>query len=556
MTSVLETVETDVLVLGGGVAGHRAAVAARELGRKVLLAYPAHGASPFLLGVNAPLGVQEYGDSEEAYFHDVVAAGEGLNDRPLVRTLASQASVAFRELDALGVPFARDKDRVLLRHLSGNAFPRSLYVPEGTGRALLRHLDARCRELEVRIHSGWRALTLLVDGGSVVGAVLVRRDPEQAVAVRAAAVVLATGGIGRLYHDSTYPADVLADSYALAARAGAALIDMEFVQFEPLIVVHPAGCRGMEIPTAMLGDGAHLLNAQGERFMFRTNPAHGELLIEKGRMALAIQAEIDAGRGLPDGTVWVDTTVMPRPALEGYLTHCRRLRAAGLDPALERPRIRPAAHSLMGGVRIDPEGWSGIPGLYAGGEAAGGVHGASRIAGNSGADVVVFGAVAGRGAAGGASSARSLRGWNRLLEAHSLASFRLPDGEAFGSETTLEALRTIMSRHLGLSRDGDGLRLAADALRGLEQQLQAASTAPAPSWAAADEALRVRNALLAARMIAESALRRTESRGAHQRRDHPTQDDPRWLRHIACRLDDAGTLILDELPIRLTSSEE
>lgn len=530
-----------MLVLGGGVAGHRAAAAARTLGRRVVLAYTAHGASPFLLGCNAPVGP---GDSPEAYAKDMIEAGGRLNDCRLVRALATHAAEAVSELAALGVPFARDAAGPRLRHLAGNSHPRSLYVSDGTGKALLHHLSLYCRGLGVDTWPGWRALVLLQDAGSIIGA-LVARPSGEARLVLAGAVVLAAGGIGRLYADSTYPADVAADSCALAFRAGATLLDMEFVQFEPTITVYPEACRGMEMPTAMLGDGAHLLNAQGERFMLRYNPGHGERFIEKARMALCIQQEIDAARGLPDGSVWMDTTVLPRETLEGYVVHCRRLREAGLDPAAERPRIRPAAHSHMGGIGIDANGWTGVPGLYAGGEAAGGLHGASRIAGNGGADALVFGDLAGRGAAHAPVPRAGPRALARSVEEARACLGSLLGGLAGGDMREMTAtIQGTMSRWVGLHRDRDGLTRALAVFSGLESAL---AGQPSMELGPADRlaGLSARNMLLTARMIAQAALDRTESRGAHQRRDHPGEDDGRWLRHICFRAGAGGEPVAD-----------
>ena len=404
-------VETDVLVLGGGLAGHRAAIAAREAGAAVDLVYLGSGASPGVICFNVPLGVEDARDSEAAYAEDMLRGGYQLNDRALVEVLAAGTKAALVELEKIGVEFARREGRHAQRHLAGSRYPRSVYSPEGLGPSGLRRMDARCRELGVRVHQGWKVIALLRDEDGVAGALAVRRRSGDLLSVHARAVVLAMGGIGRLYEDSTYPVDVGADAYALAFDAGARLVDMEFVQFEPTVTVWPDGCRGMEMPTAMLGDGAHLKNAGGERFMFRYNADHGEKRIEKARMSLCIQREIDEGRGLPDRTVLFDTTVVPPDRLESYASHCKRLRNAGLEPTREGPHVRPAAHSHMGGVWIDRDGWSGIPGLWAGGEAAGGVHGASRLAGNSGSDILVFGARAGRGAAVGARAVALDRPW-------------------------------------------------------------------------------------------------------------------------------------------------
>jgi succinate dehydrogenase/fumarate reductase flavoprotein subunit len=511
------------------------------------MAYLARGASPYIIGCNSPIGHADARDRPEIYFDDMVRGGYGLNDRRLVRVMSEQAVDAWRELVAIGVPFAGNGERLAQRHLSGNTYPRSIYVAEGTGRVVLEHLAARAEAIGVQTLPGRKIVDLLHDGDDVVGALLWDRHAQQLCAITARAVVLAMGGIGRIYDDSTYPTDVGSGAYGLALKAGARLMDMEFVQFEPVVTVWPEACRGMEMPTAMLGDGAHLINADGERFMFRYNPEHGEKQIEKARMSLCIQTEIDEGRGLPDKSVIFDTTVLPREKLESYITHVRRLRNAGVDPAITPPHVRPAAHSQMGGVFIDDTGWSGVPGLYAGGESAGGVHGASRLAGNGCSDTLVFGALAGRGAASDLF-APTPRDWDSViaatLEPLRAKMHRRGSGVAADIKDTV---RDVMPRAAGIWRReetlADGLarldecaRMAADALStgGLDEAI---------------EAIELDHMISTARMIAEAALLRTESRGAHQRTDFPQTDDANWLKHTSFSRDSQGGIVRDDLPI-------
>jgi succinate dehydrogenase/fumarate reductase flavoprotein subunit len=546
--NAIAAAETDVLVLGGGIAGHRATVAARQHGVAASLAYLAKGASIFIIGCNAPFGHADARDGPEVYFNDMVRGGYGLNDRRLVRVVATEAMTAIDELKSVGVPFASADSRFLQRHLSGNSYPRSVYIPEGTGRVILEHLARQCRDLGAQTFAGWKAISLLCDDGEVVGALLARPRNPELLAVRARAVVLAMGGIGRIYEDSTYPADVAADAYALAFDAGARLIDMEFVQFEPVVTIWPEACRGMEMPTAMLGDGATLLNAAGERFMFRHNPEHGEKRIEKARMSLAIQLEIDEGRGLADGSVLFDTTRVPIEKLESYVAHVRRLRSAGLEPTQEGPHVRPAAHSEMGGVAIDEQGWSGVPGLYAGGESAGGLHGASRLAGNGGSDTLVTGALAGRGAATSRVTL-SGRNWRRIVEeALDKLSFAERQAASTAPDEVKQKVRTIMPRSVGIWRRGVELQQAVRELD-LLQELTTSGLA-APSWAERIKALEARNMVLTARLVAGGALARCESRGAHQRIDWPDQNDERWLHHIAFRRGPAGEIVAGAMAIQ------
>jgi succinate dehydrogenase/fumarate reductase flavoprotein subunit len=280
--------------------------------------------------------------------------------------------------------------------------------------------------------------------------------------------------------------------------------------------------------------------------MFRYNPEHGEKQIEKAKMSLCIQKEIDEGRGLPDGSVTFDTTVLAKEKLESYVSHVKRLRNAGVDPAVTPPHVRPAAHSQMGGVFIDDTGWSGVPGLYAGGESAGGVHGASRLAGNGCSDTLVFGALAGRGAANG-MFAEKARDWGAVIAA---STDRVRSG--IGQRGDVRALeikdrvRTIMPAAAGIWRNERALsegRAQLDACR------TAVSSVGVNEINEAIEVIELDHMLTTARMIVEAAQARTESRGAHQRTDFPDADDAHWLKHIAFKRDTSGAPVRDDLPI-------
>lgn len=542
----MESLCADVLVVGGGLAGFRAAVAARQAGADVVVTYHAHGASPYVIGFNAPIGAEDPRDSPDVFFDDMIRGGYGLNDRRLVRVLAHGSIDAFNELAALGVPFAQRDGRTAQRHLSGNTYPRSVYIPDGTGGALLQALKRQARDLGVRTLSPYQVVELLKHDSAVVGAMLRRSNGQSLLSIRARATVLATGGIGRLFAGSTYPSDVAAEPLAMALEAGAGLLDMEFVQFEPVVTVWPEACRGMEMPTAMLGDGAQLRNVLGERFMLRVNPPHAERGIEKARMALYIQREIDEGRGLPEGGVIFDTTLLPPDRRESYVSHCSRLRRAGVDPATQAPVVAPAAHSLMGGIGIDAGGATGVPGLFAGGEAAGGLHGASRVAGNGCADTLVFGAVAGRTAAREQLSLGALA-WP-VIEAQAIA--RLDPERAPARELSREVkarIRGILAERAGIWRSGEGLDQGLGQLRGLMHELEVSRGAE--SVADAIEARQAQRMCLVACTIVNGALLRAESRGAHQRRDHPQPDDSRFLHHLTFRLTASGVLSAEATPI-------
>ena len=302
------------------------------------------------------------------------------------------------------------------------------------------------------------------------------------------------------------------------------------------------------MPTAMLGDGAVLANAGGERFMFRYNPGHGELQIEKARMAQCIQREIDAGRGLSDASVLFDTTPMSAERLESYVSHCKRLRAAGLDPAREGAHVRPAAHSQMGGVLIDERTFTGVPGLFAAGEAGGGVHGASRIAGNGASDVIVFGGVAGEAAASRRLDLAG-RSWQRIHDAAIETVRRAPGGAGAASPAEIKArVCAIMLQAAGLFRSEDPLAHGAAQLEELQKSVDT-------GLAVTDRgdvvrALEAANMVLVGRMIVAAARARQESRGAHQRTDFPLSDDANWLRHTGIHRNAVGAMMLESVPIR------
>lgn len=539
----VEVVEADVLVLGGGVSGYRAASVAAASGASVVHAYRARGASQYIFGFNVPLAHKDPRDTLETYSQDIIRGGYGLNDRNLVQVLVEGAKMALDQLVEIGVPFARNGEKFDQLALSGNTYPRSVYHPNGLGPLAIGKLDEYCSRLGVSKYAGWKAIALLQDDGEVVGALLSKISTSQLLVVHARATVLATGGVGQIYADSTYPADVAADSYAMAHAAGATLIDMEFVQFEPTVTVYPSECRGLVMPTAMFGEGAQLRNALGERFMQRYNPEHAELRIEKARLAHCIQKEISEGRGFPDGTVAFDTTVVPPHRLDNHVEKMKRLRAKGFDPTKEAPRVRPAAHSHMGGVKINAGAWTGVPGLFAAGEAAGGVHGASRLAGNGASDVFVMGGVAGRSAAGSRVNLEG-RNWQAVHD-RALAPLRATEkhsGETKPDEIKASIRETLLNA-AGLYRDKESLENGLTKLDAVRKEIEAGlSTRDSKE---SIRALEAENMVTVARFVIQSALQRQESRGAHQRIDFPETNDKAWLCHVGILSKDRGAAVIN-----------
>ena len=526
----LRAIACDVLVLGAGIAAYQAAIAARQAGAKVCLAGRAKGASPYILGFNVAL--PEAGDSWQDHARDTLAGGYMLGQPALVSAMCSEAEATFRELAQWGVPFDTAGAAPALRHLSGSRRPRSVFVREGTGLAIHKALVRRADALGVQQCPGLRVLGLLGEG-EVAGALAV--DPQgRPFAFHAASTVLAMGGLGGLYGGSTYPADVHGDSYALALEAGADLVDMEFVQFEPTVLCWPDAVSGMEMPTAMLGDGAIMTNRLGERFMCRYNPGDCEKQIEKARMALCIQSEIDAGRGTDHGGVWFDARHLDRRLIEGYVTHHRRLLSAGVDISQQPVHVRPAAHSLMGGVRVDPNFQSTTSGLFACGEAAGGLHGASRIAGNGASDAVITGRIAGRCAAAAVIRRRSyVAEGGEPQQALAREASEAP-------RAILQQVRACLSADVGIRRSGAGLQRAGEILDALSQQVSEQASGSPLAWRDAGRAV------LVAQSITRSALLRQESRGAHYRTDYP-EASHRWAMAQAVHLGHKGEVVVSRL---------
>lgn len=473
-----------VLVIGGGLAGLSAALAAAPRRVRVL--------SPVALGEGCSSAWAQGGiaaaladdDTPDLHAADTLAAGAGLVNPARAALLAAEGPGAVQRLAGLGAPFDRTPDGgfVLSREAAHGRARVARVGGDQAGRAVMAAVIAHVRQAaHIEVLEGVRLRGLLQDtGGGVVGA-LTERDGV-ITAFRAAAVILATGGVGGLYAETTTPAALLGEGLAAAALAGAVIADPEFVQFHPTAL--DVGRDPAPLVTeALRGEGAHLINTAGHRFLLAQHP--DAELAPRDIVARAIYAERAAGRG-----AFLDA----REAVgahfpEAFPTVFAACRAAGLDPRITPIPVAPACHYHMGGVRTDADGATGVPGLFAAGEcASSGVHGANRLASNSLLEAAVFGARAGRAAA---RHSAPLRPW---LRTPPLALLSAPD---------LQRLRKAMSRDAGVVRNAAGLTR----LLSLLDHLGDGSGQSGP--------------LIAARLIAQCAFDRRESRGAHFRADHP-----------------------------------
>lgn len=518
--------DTEVLVVGRGMAGLLAAFHAAKAGASVVVTGTGGGASSWLQGVNVPLGHADPRDTPEILYQDILREGYGLSDPALARDTAEGAIEVFNELTELGVEFARDGDRFRQRHASGSTYPRCCFVPgmmwgPRAKQVLRQRLEAMPN---VRFEPIIIA-RLLVDDAGVAGAAAYDPKTSDPVVIGARSVVLAAGGIGALFAHSTYPPDVWGASYALAYHAGACLKGMEFIQFEPLVVHAPERLRGYVIPTTLFGDGAFLTDAQGVRFLLEFRP-QGEAGIGKEELVLAMAEMARQRRAARSGAVRLDARAVPLATLKGYPWLYDFLLKHGIDLSRETIEVLPAAHTCLGGIEVDVDRQTCVAGLFAAGEAAAGVHGAGRLAGGSGTDVIVSGARAGDAAARAAQRPRS----EALMDL-----FRAECGTCEPAVERMELLesvrrraRAVLSEAAGIWRDGPTLSKALDEIAELYWRIR-----PATPVTPASQQLRLADMLLVSGMVLASAMAREESRGAHQRTDFPeTNPDFAFLRPL------------------------
>lgn len=534
----VERHRADVLVIGAGAAGLRAAIALHDLGAQVLVVgkRPRMDSHTVLAagGLNAALGTMDPEDTWAIHAADTLREGRMLGDPEAVELLCREAPQAIEELVRYGTPFACEPDgRLTQRYIGAHRYRRCCFVGDYTGRAmieaLLSEIDRRAISIIERIY----ITDLLIDAGQVQGALGFRTDGGAPLAFAAGAVVLATGGFIHIYRrSSARRSESTGDGLSLALRAGARLADMELVQFHPTGMVWPEEAEGALVTEAVRGEGGRLYNAHGERFMTRYDPERLELST-RDRVALANYTEILAGRGTPHGGVWLDVSHIPAATIHERLpSMVGQFRQYDVDITREPMEVAPTAHYSMGGVRVEaPNHSTGIPGLYAAGEVCAGVHGANRLGGNSLSECLVFGRRAGEAAAAYARThAPSPLNTGQIAErlAQMDAAARVDSAAVKG---LIGELQAIMWQRAGMARDAEGLAAGYAELEQLRERRRGLPAIGQPDPAALSVALDLDSMLLAGTATIRAAQMRTESRGAHQRRDFPATD-PAWQRTI------------------------
>lgn len=524
MTAPQQTVECDVLVIGGAAAGLTAALEARARGVSVVVACKGKagrsGNTVVAAGQFAAVVPYEGSpDSPQAHFEDTLKGGRNLNDETLLRLLADRSGESLLKLEEWGVRLLRlDGDFIRRvppghRHARGIGADASAFPYANSGLAITLPLRQSADRLGVRFLDDAPVLRMLLRDGRVRGALALDVGRGELVAIKAGAVVIAAGGAGRIFANTNNARGVCGDSYSLLLQAGATLRDMEFVQFYPSRMIHPLKCV---VASPIFSDGAVLRDRHGDRFMPLYDPVN-EDRTTRDIMSRAIFYEVQKGNGA-DGEVYLDATGVPEAVLERkYSNLTRDLRKQGVEPTRDWMKVAPTVHFVMGGAQVDALCWTGIPGLYAAGEAVGGVHGANRLSANALIETVVFGPIAGASAAG----------WAREHRVGGSVAFpELPMG---GEAGPLDEVRLDLRRAMW---DGASIVRSEASLRAtLAKVLQCASAvreSGAPSAAALALREETRAMCVTAEAVVRSALARLESRGAHFREDFPT-DFPEWL---------------------------
>jgi succinate dehydrogenase / fumarate reductase flavoprotein subunit len=586
-----DTLEHDVLVIGAGGAGLRAAIEAASTGARVgIICKSLLGKAHTVMaegGIAAALANVDDRDNWRVHFADTMRGGQYLNNWRMAELHAKEAPTRVRELEAWGALFDRTADgRILQRNFGGHRYPRLAHVGDRTGLEMIRTLQDYGVHQGLDVYMECTVVRLLNDGERIAGALGYDRERGRFRVWRARAIVLATGGIGKAFSITSNSWEYTGDGHALAYDVGAELMDMEFVQFHPTGMVWPPSVRGILVTEGVRGEGGVLLNREGRRFMFddipenyRAQTAESEdegwrytqgdksarrppELLTRDHVARAIVREVREGRGSPHGGVFLDISWIKR-RLPNADEHIRKKlpsmyhqfkELADIDITQQPMEVGPTTHYVMGGVRVDGDSqMSTVPGLFAAGEVAAGLHGANRLGGNSLSDLLVFGKRAGEFAAAFAREHSSPRVDEKEVDAavkEALAPFERSSNGAGGPYQIQHALQEVMQDKVGIVRN------EADMQRALQRIAQLATEASRvavsghreynPGW---HTALDLRCMLIVSEAVTRAALERKESRGAQFREDYPEKGADYGRFNIVVRKGRDGKMELSRRPI-------
>ncbi|MGZ9933147.1 fumarate reductase/succinate dehydrogenase flavoprotein subunit [Streptomyces sp. NC-S4] len=584
MTEV-ERQQWDVVVVGAGGAGLRAAIEARERGaRTAVICKSLFGKAHTVMaegGIAASMGNVNEGDNWQVHFRDTMRGGKFLNQWRMAELHAKEAPDRVWELETWGALFDRTPDgKISQRNFGGHEYPRLAHVGDRTGLELIRTLQQKIVQLQqedfkefgdhearLKVFQECTVTRVLKEGRRVSGTFCYERESGRFFVLEAPAVVLATGGIGKSFKTTSNSWEYTGDGHALALLAGAPLLNMEFVQFHPTGMVWPPSVKGILVTESVRGDGGVLRNSEGKRFMFDyvpdvfkekyaeseeegdrwyEDPDHNRRppeLLPRDEVARAINSEVKAGRGSPHGGVFLDvSTRMPAEKIKRRLPsmYHQFKELADVDITAEPMEVGPTCHYVMGGIAVDSESAAtvGVPGLFAAGEVAGGMHGSNRLGGNSLSDLLVFGRRAGLHAAQYAASAGRPGVAGAEIDAaatEALAPFHAAEG-AENPYTLHQELQTTMNDLVGIIRRAGEMAEALEKLATLRVRASRAGVEGHrqfnPGW---HLALDLRNMLLVSECVARAALERTESRGGHTREDCPSMERGWRPVNLLCR---------------------
>ncbi|MFE7966029.1 fumarate reductase/succinate dehydrogenase flavoprotein subunit [Streptomyces cellulosae] len=614
--SVVDRQEWDVVVVGAGGAGLRAAIEARERGaRTAVICKSLFGKAHTVMaegGIAAAMGNVNSGDNWQVHFRDTMRGGKFLNQWRMAELHAQEAPQRVWELETWGALFDRTKDgRISQRNFGGHEYPRLAHVGDRTGLELIRTLQQKIVALQqedfaetgdyesrLKVFQECTVTRVLKDGDEVSGVFGYERESGRFFVLEAPAVVIATGGIGKSFKVTSNSWEYTGDGHALALLAGAPLLNMEFVQFHPTGMVWPPSVKGILVTESVRGDGGVLRNSEGKRFMFDyvpdvfkekyaqseeeadrwyDDPDHNRRppeLLPRDEVARAINAEVKAGRGSPHGGVFLDvSTRMPAEVVKRRLPsmYHQFKELADVDITAEPMEVGPTCHYVMGGIAVDSDSAAarGVPGLFAAGEVAGGMHGSNRLGGNSLSDLLVFGRRAGWHAADHALARTGARPHADDAQVDAAAAEALRPFSAEGEEpadgppenpyTLHQELQQTMNDLVGIIRREHEMRQALEKLAELRARARRAGVEGHrqfnPGW---HLALDLRNMLLVSECVARAALERTESRGGHTREDHAAMDRAWRNVNLLCSLTDpaGGFAAADAVRGQITLTRE
>ncbi|HJZ80534.1 MAG TPA: FAD-binding protein [Pyrinomonadaceae bacterium] len=557
MTEKYETHEHDVLIIGAGGAGLRAAIEALAQGARVgVVCKSLLGKAHTVMaegGIAAAMANVDRSDDWRTHFRDTMRGGKFLNNWRMAQLHAQESPERVRELEQWGALFDRTADgNILQRAFGGHSFKRLCHVGDRTGLEMIRTLQDRGVHLGFDVYMECAITRLLKDGPRIAGAFGYWRENGRFVVFKARSIVIATGGIGKAWSITSNSWEYTGDGMALAYDAGAKLMDMEFVQFHPTGMVWPPGVQGILVTEAVRGEGGILTNKNGERFMERYDPERMELST-RDVVARAIYTEAKEGRGTEHGGAYLDISHKPaeyvKKKLPSMYHQFREL--ADVDITKGPMEVGPTCHYMMGGIRVDAEtAETNVPGLFAAGEAAAGLHGANRLGGNSLSDLLVFGRRAGLAAAAQASHADASN--IDASQVEEAVREVLDPFERNGGDSPYDVHRDLqetMQNYVGIFRDEADLKLGLDALQTLKQRAATVRVDGSrlfnPGWHLARD---LKSMLTVSEAVALSALERKESRGAHSRIDYPNYDES-WSKLNNLISLDGSTMRLSHKPI-------